>query len=394
MVGQGFLDVNILIAPDTFKDCLSAQQVAHHLACGLRHQEKQLGYTLQIRQCPLSDGGEGFVDALAVAIPGKRRQLMVTGPLGKVLKAEYLIADDGHCGYLELAQAAGIQHVPMDQRNAAITSSAGLGEMILDAIHQGCRELVIGLGGSACHDGGAGLFQALGGKLTDRHNLPLARGGVALNQLEQLDLSLFSSQLAGVMIRLATDVNNPLLGDNGATAVFAAQKGANHQCRQQLEAGLGRWAAMLSLLAPTQKGSPLIDLPGVGAAGGAGLPLVALADASIESGFAVLSEKLALSEQICWADVVITGEGCLDSQSAMGKLPGQISLLCEASSTQLVVVAGVIKAPLADRPCYSLQARCHSVEESLSQAAKLLEQIAGELDLASLLSGKKERLPK
>ena len=365
--------MKVLIAPDSFKDCLTAKDVARHLADGFADAVPRA----DIRQWPLSDGGEGFVAAVSTAIPGYRREQVVTGPLGRPVRACYWIADDGQRAFLELAEAAGIQLVTPAQRDAGVTTSRGVGELILDAVRQGCRQLVIGLGGSACHDGGAGLLQALGGRLLDRHGGELPPGGQHLASLERLELSGVVHQLNAVDILLATDVTNPLLGSDGATAIFAAQKGADSAMQARLEAGLGRLAGMLELLA--SPGGGLAVRPGVGAAGGAGLPLVALCDARITSGFSLLCDQLALPEAIAWADLVITGEGCLDRQSQMGKLVLGMAELCRTRERPLVVVAGRIEDCYPGARCYSLEQQAAPGEDSIHEAPALLRRLGRQI---------------
>ena len=365
--------MKVLIAPDSFKDCLAAEVVARHLAAGICDAAP----LADICQYPLSDGGEGFVTAISAAVPGRWRTLSVTGPLGGPVTARYWIADDGVRAYLELAEAAGIQYLAEGQRDAGATTSRGVGELILDAVRQGCRQLVIGLGGSGCHDGGAGLLQALGGRLLDRHGVELPPGGQHLAGLERIELPGLAQCLTSLEILLATDVTNPLLGDNGATAVFAAQKGADGELRARLEAGLGRFAGMLELL--TTPGRYLSRQPGIGAAGGAGLPLAALFDARITSGFSLLCEQLDLPAAIARTDLVITGEGCLDRQSHMGKLVSGVAAMCRDKGKPLVVVAGRIVEPYPGVRCYSLEQQAGPGENSMADAAMLLRRVGRQI---------------
>lgn len=313
--------MRVLVAPDSFGGTLSATEAAQAIATGFRAAAPDV----DVHTLPLSDGGPGFVDVLATAIGGQRRTLTVRGPLGEPVTAEALISDD--TGYVEAAQAAGLHLVAEDQRDPRRASSYGVGEL-LTAAAAGVRRVIVGLGGTATNDGGAGLWAALGAQPADR----LAAGGAALADLTEV----LPPHPVPVSLVAATDVDNPLLGPNGASAVYGPQKGADRETVLDLDDALRRWAEIVE----TGIALPgLRDRPGAGAAGGLGFGLLALG-ASVASGFEIVADAVDLRGRVAAVDLVVTGEGSVDAQSLRGKAVIGVARLAQEAGVPCIVVAG------------------------------------------------------
>ncbi|HUN36602.1 MAG TPA: glycerate kinase [Trebonia sp.] len=323
---------HVLIAPDKFKGTLTAGEVAAHVAAGLN-----AAGPVRTVSVPVADGGDGTVDA-AVAAGYRRVELGVRGPTGKSVTAAFALLDG--TAVVEAAQACGLALLRRDGgRLAPLTaSSRGVGEMILAAVRMGAKKVVIGIGGTASTDGGAGLVTALGGSLRDNRGNELTSGGGALSSLCTLDLSRLRD-LSAVEFLLASDVNNPLLGPAGAAAVYAPQKGASAADVAVLEEGLARWAD----IAEAATGKAARDRPGAGAAGGLGFAAQLFLDAQVRPGITLLLEMAAFEQQLHGADLVITGEGSLDEQTLHGKAPVGVAQAAAAHdpAVPVVAVAGV-----------------------------------------------------
>ncbi|WP_439859209.1 glycerate kinase [Pseudomonas sp. MBLB4136] len=323
--------MKIVIAPDSFKESLSAPEVAAAIARGWAAVFPQAELCLR----PMADGGEGTVDALLAACGGERRELEVCGPLGAPVKAHWgWLA--GNTAVLEMAAASGLHWVPRDCRDATRTSSHGTGELIRAALDAGAQRIILGLGGSATNDAGAGLLQALGARLLDAAGQELAPGGAALADLERLDLSGLDPRLSSVQVEIAADVDNPLCGPRGASAVFGPQKGASAAQVAQLDAALGHFAEVVA----AALGEDFSDFPGVGAAGGLGFAAKALFGARFRSGIEQVAELSGLAEALAGADLLITGEGRLDAQSLHGKTPVGVARLAQAAGVPVIALAG------------------------------------------------------
>ncbi|ROO83761.1 glycerate kinase [Actinocorallia herbida] len=319
---------HVLIAPDKFKGSLTASQVARHVAAGLaRHRPG-----VQVTTLPVADGGEGTVEA-AVTAGFTLHRAEVSGPTGQPVEAGYAVRGD--VAVVELAQAAGLDLLPEGRPQPMTATSAGTGELILAAVRGGARRVVLGLGGSACTDGGAGMITALGGRLLDAKGAPLPPGGAALRGLHALDLRGLAD-LGGAEVVVASDVDNPLLGRQGAAAVYAPQKGATREGVQVLEAGLRRWAD----LAEAATRTPSRDKPGAGAAGGVGFAALAFLGARVEPGISYLLDLLGFTEALSGARLVITGEGSLDPQTLRGKAPVGVARAAGRAGVPVVAVAG------------------------------------------------------
>jgi glycerate kinase len=358
--------VRIVIAPDKFAGTLSAVEAAHAVADGWRSVDP----TVETDLVPLSDGGPGFVEVLHAALGGRTVPATVTGPLGETVGAEFLLVGD--TAYVESAQACGLHLVPADRRDPARTTSRGVGELIAAAADAGAATVVVGLGGSSTNDGGAGMLAALGAAPGDA----LGGGGGPLGGLDgPVDLAPARAATAGLRLVAATDVDNPLLGVHGASAVFGPQKGADPDLVQRLDAALTAFADA------TDPGGDLRGVPGAGAAGGLGYALLLLGGA-VESGVARVLAAVGLDGLAAGADLVITGEGSFDSQSLRGKLPHGVARTAAAHGVPCVVTAGVVAVGRAEAAAagitetYSLVESAGSSEAALTRSAEELRRLA------------------
>jgi glycerate 2-kinase len=328
--------MRILLAPDKFKGSLTAPEVADALAEGLRAAIPGV----EIDHCPVADGGEGTVDA-AVAAGFRRVTVEVTGPTGEAVTADYAMR--GQTAVIEMAAASGLQLLPGREPAPLTATSFGTGQLLAAALDTGSQSIILGVGGSACTDGGAGLITALGARLLDRAGRPLAPGGAALAGLARLDIGALHPALAGakappVRIVLASDVTNPLLGPTGAAAVYGPQKGATGDEVTLLDRALTRWADTVE----RATGQHHRDDAGAGAAGGAGFAALALLNATMRPGIDVLLELHGFSDRLRRADLVITGEGRLDTQTLHGKGPAGVAASAARHGRPVVAVAGQV----------------------------------------------------
>jgi len=324
--------MNVLLCPDSFKDALSAQDAAAAMARGV----KRAIPSAQVRACPLADGGEGSLDALIAATGAERRQLDVHDALGRPRKATWGWLSDQRTAFIELAEASGLQHLTADERNALHTSTFGVGELLLAALDQGAEKALLLLGGSATNDGGAGMLQALGARFLDQNDKPLPPGGAALSQLTRLTLDGLDPRLAGLALEAAVDVDNPLLGVRGATAVFGPQKGASPEEVEQLDRALDHFADISAQVL----GEDYRTLPGAGAAGGMGFAAKAFLNATLKPGIEMIMQQADMATLLANADLVITGEGRLDGQSLAGKTPIGVSRAAKRLNKPVIVLAG------------------------------------------------------
>ncbi|BDY06961.1 glycerate kinase [Ferrimonas sp. YFM] len=324
--------MKIVIAPDSFKESLSAMEVANAIEAGWH----QVDAEAEVVKLPMADGGEGTVQALLDATKGDRVSLEVTAPLGNRVQADFGLLGDGTTAVVEMAQASGLHLVPREARNPLLTTTLGTGELILAALDRGVKKIIIGIGGSATNDGGAGMMQALGAKLLDASGEALPVGGGALERLASLDLSGLDPRLSQVSLEVACDVDNPLCGPKGASAVFGPQKGATEAMVAQLDANLGHYAQVIA----QQHGVAVADIPGAGAAGGLGAALAGLLKARLKPGIEIVMDAVGLAQALQGADLVITGEGCIDGQSVHGKTPVGVARLAKRAGVPVVALAG------------------------------------------------------
>ncbi|ELY4668110.1 glycerate kinase [Cronobacter sakazakii] len=322
----------IVIAPDSFKESLSAMDVARAIEAGFREIYPQAHYVC----VPMADGGEGTVEAMVAATGGQIITTPVTAPLGNKVDSFFGLLGDGETAVVEMAAASGLHLVPTAQRDPRITTSYGTGELILAALERGVKAIIIGIGGSATNDGGAGMMQALGARFLDGEGRELAPGGAALAGLERLDLSTLDPRLAQVSVTAACDVDNPLCGEKGASAVFGPQKGATPAMVTELDAALRRFGEQLE----AATGKVIISAPGAGAAGGMGAALLGMLNAELRPGIEIVIESLGLAQAVRDADLVITGEGRLDSQSIHGKTPVGVARVAKQFQRPVVAIAG------------------------------------------------------
>ncbi|MDE9541011.1 glycerate kinase [Xenorhabdus bovienii] len=324
--------MKIVIAPDSFKESLSALQVAEAIEQGFREIFPQAAYI----KLPMADGGEGTVESLVAATGGQRISCSVTDPLGQPVDAFFGLLGDGKTAVIEMAAASGLHLVPMEQRNPLITTSYGTGELILAALEHGVQKLILGIGGSATNDGGAGMMQALGAQLWDGDCRILPLGGAALTRLESIDLSSLDPRLNQLEITVACDVNNPLCGELGASAIFGPQKGATPEMVKVLDSALHHYGMKIESLT----GKKVIDVAGAGAAGGMGASLLGCLDAKLQSGIEIVINTLKLEEAIQGADLVITGEGRMDSQTIQGKTPIGVARVAKKFGIPTIALVG------------------------------------------------------
>ena len=324
--------MRILIAPQSLKGSLTAAEAGQAIATGAK-----LAYPeAEIATIPVADGGEGTVQALVDATGGSIVEQTVTGPLGTPVAAFFGLLGDGHTAALEMAACAGLPLVPPDKRDPRITTTYGVGELILAALDAGCRHFIIGIGGSATNDGGAGMAQALDAALLTEDGKELARGGAALATLSHISISNMDPRLQECTVQVACDVNNPLCGPTGASAVYGPQKGATPEMVVQLDAALAHYAQIIE----RDLGLTVGNIPGAGAAGGLGAGLLTFLHATLRPGAQIVLEAVQLEEQMRAADLVITAEGQLDSQTAYGKSVGAVAAMAKRYGLPVLALAG------------------------------------------------------
>jgi glycerate kinase len=326
--------MKIVIAPDSFKDSLSAQGVADAIALGLA----QVWPDAQLIKCPMADGGEGTVESVLAACAGELRRTEVRGPLGETVDASWGWLPHSHTAIIEMAEASGLQLVPLERRDACISSTFGTGELIGAALEAGAQRVILAIGGSATNDAGAGAMQALGVKLLDAQGQELQAGGLALAQLARIDLTGIDPRLAQVRFDIAADVNNPLCGPHGASAIFGPQKGATPAQVQQLDSALEHFADHCARVLDHD----VRDEPGSGAAGGLGFAAKAFLKAQFQAGVDVVAELVGLADAIKNADLVITGEGRFDVQTLRGKTPFGVARIARQQGVPVIVIAGTL----------------------------------------------------
>jgi len=305
--------LRIVVAPDSYKGSVSALEVARAMERGILRVFPHA----EVRAVPIADGGEGTLDALLAATSGERRQAEVSDPLGQRITTSWGVLGDGQTAAIEMAAASGLPLLAVEQRNPRITTSYGTGELIRAALDAGLHKIILGIGGSASNDGGAGMARALGVRFLDDNGGELPDGGAALARLERVDLSALDPRLRDTEITVACDVDNPLCGPRGASAVFGPQKGATPAMVAELDSALARFAA----IAQKATGRMVVDQAGAGAAGGLGAGLLLFTAAQLKPGVDLVLDAVHFAEIVAGADFVITGEGCTDSQTAFGKAP-------------------------------------------------------------------------
>jgi glycerate kinase len=367
--------MKIVLAPQALKGSLDAAAVGQAMAEGVRIALPDA----EIAIIPVADGGEGTVRALVAATGGQLVRSQVTEPLGEPVEAEWGLlgtdttATDEQTAVIEMAAAAGLPLVPPERRDPRVTTTYGVGELMRAALDAGCTRILIGIGGSATNDGGAGMAQALGVRLLDATGNELPPGGAALARLARIDISGIDARLAQTEVLVASDVTNPLIGPEGASAVYGPQKGATPEMVRELDAALAHYAAILK----GDLGAEVAEIPGAGAAGGLGAGLLAFTHAKLIRGARLVFEALRFDEQIAGADLIFTAEGRLDAQTAYGKAVGAVAQAGQRQGIPVVALAGAMAVddaslralglaaalPLADGPL--------TLDESMARAADL-----------------------
>lgn len=326
--------MKIVLAPDSFKESMTAKEACEAIEKGLR----KVMDNLECIHVPMADGGEGTTQSLVDATGGKFYTVEVTGPLGERKEAIFGILGDEKTAILEMAEASGLEILPREKRDATITTTYGTGELIKAALDKGVETILIGIGGSATNDGGAGMVQALGGKLLDRVGNEIGFGGGELDKLEKIDIANLDKRLKDVKIIVACDVQNPLTGPTGASHVFGRQKGANEEQREQLDKNLKHYAEIIR----RDLGKDVETIPGAGAAGGLGAGLMAFLSAELRKGIDIVIEYSKLEDKIQGADYVITGEGSIDGQTRFGKTPYGVAKVAKKYDIPVIAFAGNI----------------------------------------------------
>ncbi len=324
--------MKIVIAPDSYKESLSAIQVAEAIEAGFKKVFPDAEYLT----CPVADGGEGSVEALVDASEGETIHASVIGPLGQTHTAFYGISGDKKTAFIEMAAASGIELVPFHLRDPLKATSYGTGQLIKHALDQGIRHLIICIGGSATNDAGCGMLQALGVALTDSQGQGIVQGGAALQTLSHVSVSGLDPRLKNCVIEVACDVRNPLTGPNGASHIYGPQKGATPEMVDQLDLALKNFAHVVK----QDLGIDVDDIPGAGAAGGMGAAFYAFLNAELRPGIEIMTQAVELEALVKEADLVITGEGRLDNQSVNGKVPVGVAEIAKRYQLPVIVIAG------------------------------------------------------
>jgi len=362
--------MKILICPDSFKESLSAVEVCNCIERGLKRANSKF----RIEKVPLADGGEGTVKALVMATGGRIFKCRATDPLGRKIWARYGILSDGKTGVIEMAAASGLALVPVAKRNPLVTTTYGTGEMVASALERGCRRIIIGIGGSATVDGGAGMAQALGARLLDGKGKDIRFGGRELEKLEKINLKFMDKRIARTDFIIASDVRNPLLGPKGAARVYGPQKGATPDMVKKLERGLSHLARVIK----KELSISVENIPGSGAAGGLGAGLYAFLGAKMESGAKLVMRMAGLEQRIKKVDLVITGEGKVDRQTLYGKAVMGVIRMARKYRVPVICIAGSILPEARNlygfgvKGLLSITPKPMSLQEAMKESKSLL----------------------
>ena len=363
----------ILIASDSFKGAASALEVCDAIENGI----KQVCSKVKTIKIPMADGGEGTIGTLITATKGRLINKVVTGPLGERVKAKFGILGDNKTAVIEMAEASGLPLVPVEKRNPMRTTTYGTGELIKYAMEKGCEKFIIGIGGSATVDGGAGVAQALGAKLVDKRGKEIGFGGGSLSKLSKIDISSMDKRIKACDFEVACDVDNPLCGKNGAAYVYAPQKGAT---KTQVHV-LGRALSHFANIVYRDTGIKINTLPGSGAAGGLGAGLVAFLGARLKSGVELVINASGIEKHIQDVDLVITGEGKIDGQTIFGKTPIGVAKLAKKYSKPVIGICGMVDEGYEKVYKNGIDAivtefsSSLNIQEQMGQCKKLIQQI-------------------
>lgn len=377
--------MKIVVAPDSYKGSLTAKEVA----IAIEHGFLAVFPECEVVKVPMADGGEGTVQSLVDATAGEVVEVEVTGPLGTPVKAFFGLLGEGRTAVIEMASASGLPLVPSDRRNPLVTTTVGTGELIKAALDRGVTELVIGIGGSATNDGGAGMAMALGARLLDNQDRNLGFGGGELGRLSRIDASGLDPRLSRVTLTVACDVDNPLCGPKGASAVFGPQKGATPEMVEVLDRNLGHYAQTIE----RDLGRQVADVPGAGAAGGLGAGLLAFTNAILRRGVDIVLELTGLDRHLAGASLVVTGEGQIDGQTVRGKTPYGVAQAAKRHGLPVIAIVGGM-APGSEE-VYGLgidavvpvTPRPMSIEEAMVQSFDLVASAAERMARLLKLAG-------
>jgi glycerate kinase len=366
--------MKILIAPDSFKDSLSAKKVAEAIRNGILLELPEA----DIKLLPMADGGEGTVEALVDATRGKIIEVPVENALRREIDAKYGLLGNGQTAIVEMAAASGIEHLKSDERDPWITTTIGTGQLIKDALDRGCRRIIVGIGGSATNDGGVGMAMALGAKFIDKSGKEKGIGGGELSEIFSIDLTGLNKQVNETEFLVACDVSNPLTGPNGASYVYGPQKGAD----KEMVIALDRNLKHLAMIVKDQLEKDVENTPGAGAAGGLGAGLLAFLNAKLMQGFEIVRQETNLDKEIEWADLVITGEGKIDVQTQYGKTPMGVAGVAKKFNKPVIAIAGTLGEgyqelfPLGFDAIFSIIDKPMELKEALVNAPFLIERCA------------------
>ncbi|SHJ27864.1 glycerate kinase [Geosporobacter subterraneus DSM 17957] len=366
--------MKIIIAPDSFKGSLSAKAVADAIEIGIR----RVVHDVEIIKVPMADGGEGTVQSLVDATGGRMVSLRVLDPLCREINSFYGILGDDKTAVIEMAAASGLPLLKEEERNPMITTTYGTGQLIKHALDMGCRNIILGIGGSATNDGGAGMATALGVKFLNEQGEEIGFGGGALGELHSIDKSGMDQRIGLCKISVACDVSNPLIGLEGASYVFGPQKGADKTMVETLDENLKRYGQLLE----QNLGISVLDVPGTGAAGGLGAGVLAFLNADLRRGVDIIIEATGLEGKLNGADLVITGEGMIDHQTIYGKTPYGVAELAGKYKIPVVAIAGGIGNNIevlynnGFNSVFSIVDRPMTLKESIDRAQVLLQDTA------------------
>lgn len=373
--------MRIVIAPDSFKESMTALEAAHAIEAGFQEVFPQAEYL----KIPMADGGEGTVQSVIDATKGKIKRIVVTGPIGEKLEAFYGLSGDGKLAVIEMAAAAGLEKVPSDKRNPLLTTTYGFGELIVDVLNEGVEEILLGIGGSGTNDGGAGMVMSLGGKLFDKNGESIQPTGAGLKDLVNMDLTDLHLGIEEVTIRVACDVDNPLTGENGAAYIYGPQKGANPEQVIELDQNLKNYAQVIK----NKLQKDIDEVPGAGAAGGLGAGLLVFLNAELEAGGSLVADLMNLEEKIKHADLVITGEGGINHQTIFGKTPIAVSKIAKKYQVPVIAFSGALNKGHESiyqegiTAAFSIIPELNSLEKTLKQGSVNLKNTA--MNVAQLL---------
>jgi glycerate kinase len=365
--------MQILIAPQEFKGSLTAREAADAIARGLHRSFPDA----MIETLPLADGGPGTVDVLVEATGGRYSESDARDPLGRVIQARWgrLGGSRQNTAVIEMAAASGLLLLRPDERDPRLTSTSGTGDLIVAALEGGCSQIIVGVGGSATNDGGAGMATRLGVRFLDQNGVSLPPGGASLMRLARVDVSELDRRIGTTSFVVATDVTNPLCGTTGASILYGPQKGASAAVAAELDQALAHYSAVLA----RDLGVEIAEVPGAGAAGGLAAGLIVFCGAEVRPGFEVVAGAVGLEERIKNADLVITGEGRIDSQTAFGKTTAGVARACRSQGVPVIAVGGHIEESSSTElfeATFDLAYLAGSPEAAIRDARGLLEDVA------------------